>query len=140
MPQEEPTQLILKDMIDAYQQGDTDRLAARIHDDVDWIFHAPVSLFAFAGARRGKAEVFKALALMYQAYRPVKYEVLATVVDGDRSATLCEAQVEQRATNRIISSRLANFHRYRDGLMVEYRGFIDSFDAVEQALGRELNV
>ncbi len=127
-------------MIDAYQQGDTDRMAAHMHDDVDWLFHAPLSLFPFAGARRGKAEVFKGFAQMYQLYRPLGYKVQAMVVEGDRSATLCDAQLEQRATGRIISSRIANFQLYRDGLMIEYRGFTDSFDSAEQVLGREIDV
>lgn len=92
MPQQHRTRAILEDMIDAYKQGDTDRLAAHIHDD--WLFHAPISVFPFAGARRGKAEVFKGFAQMYQLFRPVGYEVQITVVEGDRSASLCSAQVE----------------------------------------------
>ncbi|MEJ2626361.1 MAG: nuclear transport factor 2 family protein [Pseudolabrys sp.] len=125
-------------MIHAYQQVDNDRLAAYIHDDVDWLFYAPISLFPFAGVRRGKADVFRGLALMYEAFRPVRYEVDVALVDGDHSATLCDVQMEQRSTGRIISSRIANFHHFRDGLMVEYRGFTDSFDAAEQVLGREI--
>ena len=127
-------------MIEAYKQGDNDRLAAHIHEDVDWLFYAPIALFPFAGARRGKAEVFKGFAQMYQLFRPIGYEVRMIVVDGDGSATLCDAQMEQRSTGRVISSRIANFNRYRDGQLIEYRGFTDSFDTVEQALGRELEI
>lgn len=141
MPQQrQSTRAILEDMIDAYKQGGTDRLAAHIHDDVDWLFYAPIALFPFAGARRGKAEVFKGFAQMYETFRPVGYDVNVVLVDGDRSASLCNAQMEQRSTGRIISSRIANFHRFRDGLMVEYRGFTDSFDSAEQVLGRELGI
>ena len=56
-------------IIAAFQSGDNDRLAALYHDDVDWLFHAPVSVFPFAGARRGKAEVFKGFALFYREYK-----------------------------------------------------------------------
>jgi len=136
----ESTRAIIEDIIDAYQRGDNDRFAARVHEDIDWLFHAPVSLFPFAGVRHGKAEVFKGLAAMYQAYRPVKYQVRALIVDGDRSATQSEAVMEQRATGRVIHARLANFHRFQDGLLIEYRGFTDSFDAAEQVLGRELGL
>lgn len=127
-------------MIEAYQQGDNDRLAARIHDDVDWLFHAPIALFPLAGARRGKAEVFKGFAAMYESFRPVKYVVQMMVVEGDRSATLSDSHMEQRATGRIIHSRLANFHRFQDGRLIEYRGFTDSFDSFEQVIGHELEV
>jgi ketosteroid isomerase-like protein len=46
----------------------------------------------------------------------------------------------QRATGRTIRCRVASFYRVRDGRVVEYQGFIDSFDAVEQALGRYVDV
>lgn len=139
MPQQS-TRAAIAELIDAFQRGDNDRLAACYHDDIDWLFHAPVVLFPFAGARRGKADVFKGLALMYEAFRPVRYDVEVILADGDRAATLSDAHMEQRATGRIIRSRIAGFHRFRDGLLIEYRGFTDSFDSVEQALGRELDI
>jgi len=137
---QESTRAIIDDLIDAYQRGDNDRLAARYHEDIDWLFLAPISLFPFAGARRGKADVFKGFALMYESFRPVRYDVEVVLADGDCAATLCDSHMEQRATGRIIRSRIASFHRFRDGLMIEYRGFTDSFDAAEQVLGRELEV
>ena len=131
---------IIDDLIDAYQRGDNDRLAARYHDDIDWLFHAPISLFPFAGARRGKEDVFKGFALLYQAFRPVRFEIQLIVAEGDQAATLAESHMEQRSTGRIIRSRIAGFHRFRDGLLTEYRGFTDSIDAAEQVLGRELDL
>jgi len=35
---------------------------------------------------------------------------------------------------------VASFYRVRNGRVVEYQGFVDSFDAVEQALGRYIEV
>ena len=136
----ETTRTAIETMIDAFRQGDSERLATYYHDDIDWLFHAPVTLFPFAGARHGKAEVFKGLALMYQAYRLAHYTVELILVDGARAATLCDSHMEQRSTGRIIRSRIAGFHCFQDGLLIEYRGFTDSFDAVEQVLGRELEI
>ena len=62
------------------------------------------------------------------------------LVDGDRAATLSDVQMVQHATGRTVRSRIASFHRFRDGRLIEYRGFTDSFDSVEQALGRELQL
>ena len=135
---QETTRVALDDMLDAFKQGDNERLAARYHYDIDWLFHAPVALFPFAGARRGKAEVFKGFALMYESFRLIKYGVDAVLVDGARASTLSEAHMEQRSTGRIIRSRVASFHRFHNGQLIEYRGFTDSFDSVEQTLGREL--
>ena len=44
----------------------------------------------------------------------------------------------QRATKRILRFRIANFLRFQDGKLIEFREFVNSFDVVEQALGREL--
>ncbi len=137
---QETTRAVLEDILAAFMQGDTDRLAARYHDDIDWLFYAPVALFPFAGARRGKAEVFKGYALMYDIFRVSNYKVAVTLVDGDCAATLSDVQMVQRTTGRTIRSRIASFHRFRDGKLIEYRGFTDSFDSVEQALGRELQL
>jgi ketosteroid isomerase-like protein len=37
-------------------------------------------------------------------------------------------------------SRIASFHTFHDGRLIEYRRFADNFDSVEQALGRELRL
>jgi ketosteroid isomerase-like protein len=137
---QESTRAVLDDLLEAFLTGDSDRLAARYHDDIDWLFHAPVSVFPFAGKRHGKAEVFKGFAIMFEAFRLTEYRVELRLVDGDRAATLSDVHMVQRATNRIISSRIAGFHRFQDGQLIEYRGFTDSFDSVEQVLGRELDL
>jgi ketosteroid isomerase-like protein len=134
------TRTALDVMLAAFVDGDNDRLAAVYDDDVDWLFHCPVSVFPFAGRRRGKAEVFKGFALFYRDYKLVRYEVLVKLVEGDQAATMTDVHSIQRATGRTMCSHIANFHRFRDGKVVEYRGFTDSFDAVEQILGRELTV
>lgn len=136
----ETTRVALDDIIRAFQLGDHERLVARYHDDIDWIIHAPISIFPYAGVRRGKNEVLTSLAMIYQAYSIVKYEVLVKLVDGDRAATIAETQLVQRETGRTIRSRTANFMRFRDGKMVEYRGFSDSFDTAEQVLGHEIEI
>lgn len=127
-------------LLAAFAAGDNDRLAALYDDDVDWLFHCPVSVFPFAGRRRGKAEVFQGFALFYRDYKLVRYDVLSRLVDGDHAALMSDVHSIQRATGRTMRSYIASFHRFRDGRLVEYRGFTDSFDAAEQILGRELAV
>ena len=53
---------------------------------------------------------------------------------------MSDVHTVQRATGRTLRSRIAGFHRFRDGQLIEYRGFTDSFDSVEQTLGRELTL
>lgn len=131
------TRTALDALLAAFVAGDNDRLAALYDDDVDWLFHCPASVFPFAGLRRGKAEVFKGYALFYRDYKLVRYEVRRRLVDG-HAALVSEVHSMQRATGRTVRSHIAGFPRFRDGKLIEYRGFTDSFDAVEQILGREL--
>ncbi len=136
----EITRAAVRDILDAFARGDNERVAQGYADDIDWMFYAPVSVFPFTGSRRGKVAVFQALAELYKAYRIERYVVEAVIADVDRAAALADITLVQKSTGRTVRSRVASFYRFRDGLVIEYRGFIDSFDAVEQALGRWIDL
>ena len=51
-----------------------------------------------------------------------------------------DVSYRQRSTGRVLRIRVAGFLRWPDGRLIEYREFVDSFGAVEQALGRELQL
>jgi ketosteroid isomerase-like protein len=53
---------------------------------------------------------------------------------------MSDVRFTQRATNRTLRFRIANFLRFQDGKVIEFREFANTFDLVEQALGRELNL
>ncbi len=69
-----------------------------------------------------------------------RYEPKVMVVDGDRAAVMSEVAFKQRATDRTLRFALANFLRLQDGRLIEFREFANSFDLVEQALGRFIEV
>lgn len=125
---------------EAFRNADYGRMAALYDHDIDWLFHGPVSIFPEIGHRRGKAAVFRSferLNILYHFERHVTDQLIA---EDDWAAGISHTTMMQRATGRIIQCRVANFHRVRDGRLIEYRGFCDTFDAVEQTLGRELAV
>ncbi|MND00314.1 hypothetical protein D3C83_188760 [compost metagenome] len=62
------------------------------------------------------------------------------IVDGDRAAVMSEVAFRQRSTDRTLRFQLANFLRIQDGRLIEFREFANSFDLVEQALGRFIEV
>lgn len=134
------TRTALDDLIDAFQRADHDRLVARYDDDIDWVLYAPILVFPFAGKRRGKTQVLTSLLGVYQQYQIAKFEVERMLVDGDQAASVSRVNVIQRATGRVINAQLAAFHRFRDGKLIQYRGFTDSFDTAEQALGYEIDI
>jgi ketosteroid isomerase-like protein len=57
-----------------------------------------------------------------------------------RAALMSDVSYRQRSTGRLLRIRVAGFLHWQDGQVIEYREFVDSFDAVEQALGRELRL
>ncbi|HZP75776.1 MAG TPA: nuclear transport factor 2 family protein [Pseudolabrys sp.] len=131
---------ILNDLYTSYAAGDFDKYATLIHPDIDWIIQAPMEVFPFAGHRRGRPAVIEAMTAIAEHYPLERYEREALLVDGDRVAILADASVRQRATGRTLRFHVANFLRFRDDMLVELREFTNTFDVVEQALGRWLQV
>ena len=134
----EGTRDIVHRLYAAYEVRDFDHVAAALHDDIDWIIYNPVSVFPFAGQRRGRAAVLQAMADIGAQYLLESYKPEIIVVDGDRAAVMSDARFTQRTTNRVLRFRIVNFLRFQDGKLIEFREFMNSFDVVEQALGREL--
>ena len=134
------TRAIVNELYDAYERRDFDRVASLIHDDIDWVIYGPVEIFPFAGARQGRVAVLEALGKIAEQYTLERYKREILLADGDRAAVMSDVSFKQRATGRLLRFRLANFLRVRDGKLVEFREFANTFDVVEQALGRELQI
>lgn len=128
---------VITQIQDAFRNNDCGRLAALYHDDVDWIFHGPTSIFPEVGRRRGKIEVLKTMAGLNALYSFEQFDIEQLIAEDNLAASIARVRMVQRSTSRIIQCKIASFHRVRDGKVVEYRGFTDSFDAAEQVLGRE---
>jgi ketosteroid isomerase-like protein len=137
---DEATRAAVNDLYDAYAKGDGERVARYIDDQIDWVIHGPVQVFPFAGARRGKHAVLEALGAIAKDYSVERYVPQQVVVDGDNAAVMSNVAFKQRATGRVLSFHVADFMRFRDGRIVEFREFANTFDLVEQALGRFINV
>jgi len=137
---DDTTRGIIRNIHDAFTQGDHELFASFYDDDVDWTFHAPVSVFPFLGRRVGKAAVFLSLNQLYAGYKIEALAAQLVLADEDRAAVISEVALVQRSSGRTIRCRVASFYRLRAGRVVEYEGFLDSFDAVEQAFGRYIEV
>jgi ketosteroid isomerase-like protein len=135
---ESRTRAVIRDLCDAYAQRDFERIAALIHDDIAWVIHAPTSIFPFAGSRRGRTAVLEVFAAIGNAYVLESYQPNVMIVDGERAAVMSDASYRQRASGHLLRLRIANFLGLQDGRVIEFREFLNSFEAAEQALGREL--
>jgi ketosteroid isomerase-like protein len=135
---DEDIHALVAELYDAYERRDFARVADFIHEDIDWMIYGPVSIFRFAGPRRGRVAVLEVLAAIAQIFILERYERELVLVEGDRAAIMGDVTFTQRATGRLLRFRVANFLRFQDGRVIQFREFANTFDVVEQVLGREL--
>ena len=126
------------DFYAALNTRDPSRIAPYLTDDVDWFIFAPVEIFPLAGHRRGRDAVLERFRELPRSMEVRKYEHEAVLVDGDTAATLNRLSYVQVSTGRTITYRVAQFLRFRSDKVCEFRAIIDSLDATEQYLGRDL--
>src|SRR5687768_15119683 len=137
------TQILTREHVENFRRArrsrDPQQIEPFLDDHVDWLLTGPVELLHFCGQRRGKAEVLNCLTRQHPAVLDTfKVELATLLIDRDRAASLSRLTGIQRSTGRTICYNQAQFLRFRDGKIVEYRGIIDSFDAAEQIIGHSL--
>jgi ketosteroid isomerase-like protein len=115
-------------------------MAALIADDVDFIIYGPVQVFPFAGHHQGKGAALEALGRIAEDYLLESYLPQVTVIDGDRAAVMSDVAFRQRSSGRTLRFHIADFLRFRDGRLVEFREFMNTFDVAQQALNRLLPI
>jgi ketosteroid isomerase-like protein len=123
----------------AYAARDVDGIAKFLADDVEWTISGPIDLLPFCGTHRGKRDVLDMIRrLVPQLLHTFSFIPDAILVDGDQVATLSRQSARRTGDRRVVSYRVANFLRFRDGKVVKNLSLLDSFDAVEQLVGRPL--
>jgi ketosteroid isomerase-like protein len=126
------------DFLDAFYTGDAPRLEACCHDGFTSIVNAPVDIFPHLGLKEGKAWVAQAIRIQQERYSVRRYSLHSVIVDDERAATLIQANLTKRSDQRILQFTVAEFYTLRDGLILEHQSFFDSFDFLQQVLGRDL--
>jgi len=95
-------------------------------------------ILPFCGQRIGKGLVMKLLGHDSPTLLSRRH-AKTMLVDGDRAAVLGQLTATKRASGQAISYRIAQFIQFRDKKVVDFVSIIDSFDAVEQLLGYNLD-
>jgi ketosteroid isomerase-like protein len=138
------TESTIRPLAEAFYQAsarrDIEAALALIDDSVDWLVQGPVDVFSFFGQRRGKAAVLEGYREIARRLDIKAYELEALLVDGDRAAALIRMTSIVLATGKVMSIRTSQFSRFRNGKMVEMRAVLDSYDLVEQTIGRHLDL
>jgi ketosteroid isomerase-like protein len=128
------------DLYTAYRMGRIDFVLNSYDDDAELISYAPIEVFPYLGRQRGKAAIAETMKRVHATFEILSYQPIFMVVEKDNAGTIVMARLRQRSTDRIIQLLVAHFIRLRDDRIIEMREFMDSFDAVQQVLGREIDV
>jgi ketosteroid isomerase-like protein len=134
------TRQFVQEYFRAQISRDPERILPYLDDEVTWSIGGPIDLLHFCGEQHGKEAVIDACCRLVPSVLTVtgmEYEEI--LIDGDRAATFMRLSGVHSATGRTVSYRCAQFLRFRDAKLLEFRSIIDSFDAAEQVLGHAID-
>ena len=135
---ENPHRQCVLDFLDAFYCGDAERAMSYCDDELDSVTQAPINLFPHLGQKRGKAWVGEAIRTQQSRYSSRKCEVKFIAADADNVATIQFLSLRKHNDERIVHLETAEFFTMRGGRIHIHRSFFDTFDFVEQLLGRDL--
>ena len=117
-----------------------EELETLIDENVDWAIYGPVEMFPFFGARRGREAVIEVIRQIAENVRVHRFDRETIMLGVDSASSMLRYSLTALDTNKPISLRIAHFAQFRDGRLLNLRILVDSFDLVEQALGRPLHL
>jgi ketosteroid isomerase-like protein len=124
----------------AINDRQSEDLAALIDDDVEWTIYGPIDMFPFLGARHGRAAVLEVIKQIADNFRVHRFDRESIMLGVDSAASMLRYTLTALDSNKPISLRLAHFAQFKAGRLLNIRVLIDSFDLVEQALGRPIHL
>ena len=124
----------------AINERQLEDLEALIDDDVDWAIYGPIDMFPFLGARRGKEAVIEVVRQIAENVRVHRFDRESVMLGNDSAASMLRYSLTSLESNKPISLRIAHFAQFRNGRLHNIRVLVDSFDLVEQALGRHIHL
>jgi ketosteroid isomerase-like protein len=111
-----------------------------IDDDVDWAIYGPIDMFPFLGARRGRAAVIEVIRQIADNVRVHRFDRETIMLGVDSAASMLRYSLTALDSNKPISLRIAHFAQFKEGRLSSIRVLVDTFDLVEQALGRPIHL
>jgi hypothetical protein len=124
----------------AINERQPEDLEALIDDDVDWAIYGPIDMFPFLGARRGKEAVLEVIRQIADNIRVHRFDRETIMLGVDSASSMLRYSLTMLDSSKPISLRLAHFAQFKAGRLLSMKVLVDSFDLVEQALGRPIHL
>jgi ketosteroid isomerase-like protein len=117
-----------------------DELETLLDEDVDWAIYGPIDMFPFLGARHGKEAVLDVVKQIADNVRVHRFDREQVLLGVDSAASMLRFSLTALDSNKPISLRVAHFAQFKGGQLRSIRVLLDSFDLVEQTLGRQIHL
>jgi ketosteroid isomerase-like protein len=111
-----------------------------IDEDIDWAIYGPIDMFPFLGARRGNAAVLEVIRQIADNVRVHRFDRETIMLGVDSASSMLRYSLTMLDSNKPISLRVAHFAQFKAGRLSSIRVLLDTFDLVEQALGRPIHL
>ncbi|WP_027523113.1 nuclear transport factor 2 family protein [Bradyrhizobium sp. Ec3.3] len=115
-------------------------LETLIDEDVDWAVYGPIDMFPFLGARQGKDAVLDVIRQIADNFRVRRFDRETIMLGVDSASSMLRYSLTALDSDKPISLRVAQFAQFKAGRLLNMRVLIDTFDLVEQALGRPIHL
>ena len=111
-----------------------------IDDDVEWALYGPIDMFPFLGARQGKAAVLQVIRQLADNFHVRRFDRESIMLGVDSASSMLRYSLTALDSDKPISLRVAQFAQFRADRLISMRVLVDTFDLVEQALGRAIHL
>ena len=115
-------------------------IVALIDEDVDWAIYGLIDMFPFLGARQGKDAVLDVIRQIADNFRVRRFDRETIMLGVDSASSMLRYSLTALDSDKPISLRVAQFAQFKAGRLINMRVLVDSFDLVEQALGRSIHL
>ncbi|MCP3472831.1 nuclear transport factor 2 family protein [Bradyrhizobium sp. CCGUVB1N3] len=115
-------------------------LETLIDEDVDWAIYGPIDMFPFLGARHGKDAVLDVIRQIADNFRVRRFDRETILLGVDSASSMLRYSLTALDSDKPISLRVAQFAQFKAGRLLNMRVLVDTFDLVEQALGRPIHL
>ena len=124
----------------AINERQLEDLEPLIDEDVDWAVYGPIDMFPFLGARHGKAAVLEVIRQVAENVRVHRFDRESIMLGVDSASSMMRYSLTVLDSGKPVNLRVAHFARFRAGRLYSLRVLVDTFDLVEQALGRPIHL
>jgi hypothetical protein len=134
MPDADRNVELIRQLYERYTMGDgADCILDHLADEVVWRSVGPPDRLPFARSRHGRDEVRAYFRALNHDWEMISYRINELIGQRDRVVALADVCFCHRATGKLVATAKADVFRLREGRIVDFCEFFDTWAAVEAA-------